>query len=66
MSNNPNQITGSRFDIFGAKRPRGRRGIPPPPKEDERSSANPGGRSKGQRPGGAGYIRGRAPDKTFL
>ena len=30
----------------------------------ERISANPGGRSEGLRPGGAGYIRGSAPNKT--
>ena len=30
---------------------------------NERYSANGGGRSEGRRPGAAGYIRGRAPDK---
>ena len=30
---------------------------------NERHSANGGGRSVGLRPGAAGYIRGRAPDK---
>ena len=30
---------------------------------NERLSANGGGRSDGLRPGAAGYIRGRAPDK---
>ena len=30
---------------------------------DERPSANGGGRSEGQSPRAAGYIRGRAPDR---
>ena len=31
---------------------------------NERLSANGGGRSEGRRPRAAGYVRGRAPDKT--
>lgn len=31
---------------------------------NKRISANPVGRSEGLRPGGAGYVRGGAPDKT--